>query len=459
MNKNLLFILALVISTMVFSQNIGFEDWVTGTVTNLDDYNTMINDEPVNGPLTVIQSTDFYSGMYSLRLETILTAENDTLFGYFMNGDPESMQGGHKLNSLTAVDSIIGYYKYNIVPNDTALILCIAKYLGNPTGGDIYTITGTQTTWKRFAYPVEAMLADSFIIAAASSNAINNIGIAPGSYLMLDSVFLKHNTQGIEYINNHSFENWTDYNWEDLAEWSTYNNYFIGQAVMSAEKTTDSYSGTYASVLTTLLLNGYDTIPGAITYGDWTPSGPEGGFPYSAQPEFIRMHYKLNLVGLDTARVGIFFKNSGVVFDQYWSNFMTNQSTYTLWETSVSLSQVPDTVFIYLTSGDNPGSQFTVDNFEFVINTAVTDAYKINQIVAFPIPATDKLNFEISSINNNSVSISIFDLTGKLLSTNDFGNINGNQNLSVDISSIPKGNYIYKIKIADEIYSKQFVKK
>jgi hypothetical protein len=456
--KNLLLLFTFSISSLVFSQNLDFENWITSSVTNLDDYSTTINDEPVYGPLTVLKSNDFYSGMYSLKLETIETPEGDTLFGYIINGDPETMAGGNALSTLTSVDSIIGYYKYDVIPNDTALILFTAKYLGNPTGGDFYTITGTQSTWKRFSYPVDALLADSFIFAAVSSNAVNEIGIAPGSYLMLDSIHLKHNIQGIEYIPNHSFENWSDFNWEDVDEWTTNNKYFIGQTFQSATKTSDAYSGDYACVLTTYVLNGSDTVPGTIIHGDWDYNGPVGGYPYIEQPEFMRLHYKTNLVGIDTARVGLFFKKNGMIFNMCGASFVEDKSTYTLSETPISLLQVPDTVIMFLMSGANPGSSFTVDDLELVVNVGITENFKINEVVAFPVPANDKLNFEISTINSSLIKISIYNTIGKLISTNNFNSIIGNQNISVDISTIEKGNYIYKIEIGDEVYSKLFIK-
>jgi hypothetical protein len=109
-------------------------------------------------------------------------------------------------------------------------------------------------------------------------------------------------------------------------------------------------------------------------------------------------------------------------------------------------------------SGANPGSSFTVDDLELVVNVGITENFKINEVVAFPVPANDKLNFEISTINSSLIKISIYNTIGKLISTNNFNSIIGNQNISVDISTIEKGNYIYKIEIGDEVYSKLFIK-
>ena len=457
MKKILLFAISLAFTTTIFSQNLDFEDWTQDTILHLDNYMSTTDESAIFGEQTVIRFNDHTDGLYSLMLKTVLTPDNDTILGYFSNGDPDDLSGGHEVN-LNSIDSVIGYYKYDIQPNDTALFLCIAKYNQVPTGGEVFTITGTQTNWTRFAYPIGAVAVDSVIIAAASSNAINNIGITPGSYIIFDDIQLKSGAT-LEPIQNHSFENWSNIIWEDLTEWNTTNKYIVGIPTLPVEKTTDSYSGTYAcSIQTQFVPQFNDTIEGFISYGQWTMFGPIGGFPYSDEPESVRFYYKNSLNGIDTASVSIAFKNNANVIAFNGVEITDDHLSYTLWEQPVNLPSTPDTVFIAVTSGKNPGSQFIIDIIEFVMPVGISDTYKINEIVAFPNPAKDKLNFKFNTQSRNNININIYSLNGKLLLTHNYNSISNNEEFSMDISTLTRGNYIYKISIDDKNYSKKFIK-
>jgi len=453
MIKNLLLFLALITVSIAYSQNIDFENWTTNSIKNLEYYETMINDNSNYGSLSVIRSTDSYSSEYSLLLKTVLTSNGDTIFGYFADGDPESQEGGQALTTLTAVDSVIGYYKYEVMPNDTALFLCMTKKSGIVSGGGMFTLTGSQPTWKRFSYAINALAADTIMVAAASSNAINGIGVTPGSYLMLDSIFIKHNIQGIEYIKNHSFENWTDTYWDDLDEWTTYNKFFIGEGNLPVEKITDAQSNTYACKISTKIYY-EDTIQGSITYGEWIDGTPVGGIELSITPDKVSFYYKSNLSNLDTAYVNFLFKKDGAIIGGNNAVITENKADYTFWEQTVVLGQTPDTLFIYVNSGKKVGSEFIIDN---IVISPITDIEIINkkQIVAYPTPAKDKINFILPYENIKNIDVKIYNTLGKLVVSEKFDN---KKDISIDISKLKKGNYIYRINVNDVIYSKSFIK-
>ncbi len=459
MRKLLSFMVVSLFTISGFTQNLDFENWDQNTILILDDYNTMVSDNPMFGNLSVMRSTDHTDGSYSIRLETALSTNNDTIFGYFANGDPENFSGGAP-TSLTNVDSIIGYYKYDIMPGDTALILCIGKYNGSVTGGNFFPIVGTQSTWTRFAYPVSAVATDTVITAAASSNAVNNIGITPGSYIMFDNVQLKSNTLGTENIPNYSFENWTDFIWEDLAGgWLTTNRWASFLPILPVSKTTDAYSGTYACKLSTqFYAPSGDTIQGFMSFGEYTQSGPMGGFPYSDQPDSVRWHFKSSFAGTDTAWVNIEFKKNGVGIAWNGEGVYSNDPVYQTTTQAVYLSQAPDTVFIAVSSGRNPGSEFIIDKIEFLFPVGVYETYNIQQIVEFPNPATDKLNFSMSFYKENNATIDIYSVDGKLLSTKNFYDLSGHNEVSVNISDLANGTYIYKVSVGNETYTKTFIK-
>ncbi len=448
----------IIISSLVFSQNLNFEDWTPDTVLYLDDYQTTINDNAMYGQNAVSRFTDFVDGAYSLLLKTVVTTEGDTLFGYFANGDPDDASGGVPC-ALSSVDSVIGYYKYNVQAGDTALFLCQTKFMGTLTGGNLFKITGTQNTWTRFSYPILASSVDSVIVAGASSNAISGIGVTPGSYILFDNIQLKSNSAGLDTIPNYSFERWTNYIWEDLDKWVTANKYFVGLSNMPVEKITDAYFGSYAAKLNTMVTSWGDTVEGYMSLGKWTLNGPVGGMEFSSQPDSVEFYYKLVLSGLDTASVYFVFKKQGTPIAYNGEKLMLDQISYIKWSQPVNLSQAPDTVFMAFSSGRNPGSQFIVDKINFIYPVAVNDNYNLRQVVAYPNPTFDDLYFRINSDKFNDVKIDVYSVEGKLVLSKEYKKLVGNNDLILNTSALKQGNYIYKIKIGNNIYSKAFIKK
>jgi len=458
MKNYLLLILLTIISSIGFTQNLDFENWNSDTILHLTGYQSTVNDNPMYGGDAVMQSSDFVDGSYSIRLETIETIEGDTLFGYFANGDPDDLSGGVP-TALSSIDSVIGYYKYNVPVGDTALFLCQTKFMGVLTGGNVFKIYGTQNTWTRFAYPISASSVDSVIVAGASSNAISGVGITPGSYILFDNIHLKSNSAGLDTIPNYSFENWTNYIWEDLDTWITPNPYLVGLPNMPVERTTDSYSGNYAALLKTIFVAPWnDTVSGYMSHGKWTLAGPVGGIEFSSQPDSVEFYYKLALSGLDTASAYFVFKKQGAPIAYNGEKLVQNQISYTKWSQAVSLSQVPDTLFMAFSSGNNPGSQFIIDKINFIYPVAVNENYNLRQVVAYPNPTFNDLYFRINSDNVNDIKIDVYSVIGKLVLSKEYKKISGNNELILNTSNLKQGNYIYKIKIGNDTYSKSFIK-
>lgn len=91
MKKTLLSLFAVLTVGSAYSQYEGFENWTQNSILQLDDYQTSINDGGGSVLGTTTQSTDANSGIYSVKLETVLAPSGDTAFGYFISGDPENM--------------------------------------------------------------------------------------------------------------------------------------------------------------------------------------------------------------------------------------------------------------------------------------------------------------------------------------------------------------------------------
>ncbi len=457
MNKiSLLVLITFVISQNIFSQlNLSFENWTLDTTVNLNGYQTAILDNPQYGWQTVIKSTDSYLNNYSVKLETVLTPDNDTLLGYFINGNPETGEGGQAI-SLFGVDSIVGYCKYNIQTGDTALLLCMAKSSGIQTGGGIYNFTGTNNTWTRFSLYVGAATADSVIIAAASSNALLNSGI-PGSWLMLDNIQLKYNTS-VDTIYNYNFENWDNIIRENPTGWYSTNNWLTGYSALPVIKTTDAQTGTYAVDITTTTHPAWgDTMIGMITNGIWDYTGLYGGSPYTDSPTAVELYYKYMPAGTDTAVVSFQFLKNGNMISWNGTAIFNTATTYTYWNQVINLPQSPDTLLMVIHSGNIPGSNLIVDGIYFTFPVSVNNDFSIEQLTAYPVPAYDKLNFKLTNNMQHAISISIMDITGKTLIHKIFNKPKGSHKIEIDISGLSKGTYYYKIIADKKTYTKQFI--
>ncbi len=134
--KTLIFFIALVV---IFSSNLksqqiqngGFENW---TVQNLFDETNGIMTSKIlayksNGIGNVTKVTDSYHGLYAAKLETV-QAGSETAGGMILIGNPgnQTINGG--LPYIGTPDSISGWVKYDIQPNDTAFFIVAFKGYG-----------------------------------------------------------------------------------------------------------------------------------------------------------------------------------------------------------------------------------------------------------------------------------------------------------------------------------------
>lgn len=457
MKKTLLFISAIIIGFSSYAQYEGFENWTTNSVQTLDGYQTTVNDRGVDGSTAAYSVADPVTGALSIKLETVIGSQGDTLFGYFIDGDPDLMTPGQAV-SLNDVDSVIGWYKYDIQPNDSTLFICMTTFMSTPSGGNSYYIQGSQPTWKRFAFYVGAPAADSLLIGAASSDAMNFQGI-PGSWIQYDDIQLKSSAGQLMNIVNSSFENWSPMSWDEPNGWATGNTWAIGQPSMPAVKTTDSYAGTYALELNILLSTEGDTLWGAATNGYWGNNGPQGGKPYTGSPTAVECYYKYAPVGGDNANLFIEFRQGGSVVGNNGNGFSTTVGSYTLWTQSIA-PMTPDTVLIAMWAGNNIGSQFKIDNLDFVFPVGISEGLTVDKLVSYPNPATDVIKIKFNIENDNDVSIRLIDAVGKELTARSLGHLaSGTYRESFNTSNYATGVYFIEFTLGNEKIVERFIVK
>jgi hypothetical protein len=462
MKKTLLSLSILLTGYCGFAQYEGFENWTQNSVLQLDDYETSINDLGPLGNNAISREMDAVDGTYSIKLQTVTTPEGDTATGYFISGDPDTFTPGQQV-TISNVDSVIGYYKYDILPGDSVTFIPVTFFSGTPTGpttGEPFYITsGTQSTWKRFAFYIGASFADSLLIGAATGDPLNDFYGIPGTWIQFDNIQLKSSTGAIQNIVNHSFENWTPITWDNPDGWFTSNEYAVGQTPMPAEKSTDAYSGTYALELNTIVGQYGDTMSGIATNGYFNQFGMHGGVPYTAQPTAVNVYYKYTPVADDSAWVSIQFKNGGSVIGQGGA-LLGAAGTYTMFSSPISLPMAPDTLLLAAASGEIPGSQLLLDHIDMIFPVGINENIKIDRIESYPNPTTDVLNLRFELTNKNLVSVNLLDITGKVLTNKSFGNLSsGTYNESFNTSSFTSGIYFIEVTVGNERIVNRFIVK
>lgn len=423
--------------------NGGFEYWNNAS-TDMPDYYPQ-NSNPiammVGLPANTLKVPDPQQGTFAIRLNTIANA-NDTMFGFIVNGDPTTGEGGIPYNQHPL--TLTGYYKSNVMPGDTAFAVILFKEAGVVVSYDAIAFTGMHNTYTPFTITLTIpSLAnpDSIVFAAASSNAFNTNGI-PGSMLQLDNlVFTGVATQPA--MMNGSFENWNSVNTSRPLQWTT-----VGDLV---NLTTDAHGGSYALQLTTFPYGPADPSPSYASNGHFPSNqGPVGGRPYSLVVDTLFGWYKYIPTGTDSATIGVQTSLVGFPVGGAFIG-LPPASNYTFFALPFASATNPDTLLLIMSSSFddmNPsdiGSVFKVDDLYLSSSpTGITPAISWNtfgKVALFPNPSNIACWLEFDNNENEPVVMTITDELGKTVSEISI-NETGHHRQLIDTSVLAKGSYI-----------------
>jgi len=133
-----------------------------------------------------------------------------------------------------------------------------------------------------------------------------------------------------------------------------------------------------------------------------------------------------------------------------WS---TGETTPTIWINSSGSYTV--------TARDTVGCETTSEPYNVVFENCVgLDEYEKeqNHLRAYPIPADDRLeiNFETRTMGN--IEVHLFNLLGKILVSEYFSSIVGDNHFSLAIGSLPEGLYLLKVSNESDCETITFIK-
>lgn len=422
--------------------NGGFEYWNASTTDMLMYYPQTSNPQAlsVGLPANAVKVTDPQQGALALQLNTV-SNPTDTMFGYVTNGDPSTGQGGipYAQHPIT----LTGYYKSNVMPGDTALLLIMFKEAGIVLSNDGMAFTGVHNTYTQFTVVlnIPAMAnPDSIVFAAASSNAFLNNGI-PGSMLQLDNLtFTGVATQPA--LMNGSFENWTSVNTSRPVQWNA-----VGDIVY---QTSDAHSGSYALQLNTFPASPTYPSPSYITNGIFPPNqGPVGGRPYGLMNDTLCFWYKFTPAGTDSATVALQTSALGNPVGGAGMG-LPPASVYTFYQLPFSSFSTPDTLLIVFASSyndvnfSNVGSVLKLD--DVYLKSSLLSVPEISwnafgKVTLYPNPSDVECYISFDNNSESDVTMIISDETGRTVSETIITG-NGHHNEHIDTSVLAKGSYI-----------------
>ena len=146
------------------------------------------------------------------------------------------------------------------------------------------------------------------------------------------------------------------------------------------------------------------------------------------------------------------------------SKSFSNIKDGTLFELPDIVYEVPNTFFMnkleVITALIGPDG--TVDNVEvskasqFLVSAQEVHPPSILKSIV-PNPADQECFVELNATETSSVDISIVDATGKIVKTQNYGNLEGNHRLSLDTSELENGFYLLQIKVGKSIQSDKIV--
>ncbi len=432
-------------------ENGDFESWTSFNYTNPSNWDCANKD--VASQISAVSVTQVvgYSGN-AVRMETMVSG-NDIHGAYIANGDPMGSEGGIPCSQIPT--AICGYYRYSLPANDSALILVTFKSNGVPINSDIFMIkgNGSQNTFIPFSYPLTlSQTPDTVIMAFASSNLINNVGIENGSSLEVDDIVLTGSNMTIP---NNSFETWDQASIDNITGWVTNGN---------VVKTTDSHTGSFGIQLTTQDFGNGNVSPSYMTNGQNSQNGFVGGIPYNRMNDTLIGYYKYSPSGSDSASIGVsFYANGSNVGGS--GRYMLAAPIFTYFEIPMNVGVTPDTMRIDISSSkwptgpSNNGSTLIIDDLQFkselTLEINKVDG-ALNGVGVYPNPAADYLNFIFKKPVLSTVALNIYDVSGRMVKTEIYGN--NEKSIHLNVSSLTKGMYFYTISGYAENMKGKFAK-
>ena len=275
-------------------------------------------------------------------------------------------------------------------------------------------------------------------------------------------------------IPNASFENWTSMgSYNNLDAWSTLNDMTASMSTFTCVKGTPGQVGAAYLKLTSKNVTGMGIMPGMAVCGtvDMATLQPTSGFAFVDRPSALTGKWQYMASGADQGFIAIAltkWDNTMMMRDTIASVYYPLSGMAMSWANfSIPITYLngndPDSCIIILSASQANGAPTAANSYLYVdglnftgIVANVSHNTSTMDLVIFPNPTSDKLNIDLSVLNNKKATIKIVDVTGKEIRSIEIQSVN--EKTQLDISDLPKGNYILKVISSGEVITNNFIK-
>lgn len=267
-------------------------------------------------------------------------------------------------------------------------------------------------------------------------------------------------TSLLAQIPNNGFETWSAVGSYSVPNgWGTLNNTPALSGTYTATKGTPGSPGTSYLKLTSKTI-GTSVVNGIAVSGvlDSITMTPKSGFAFNQRPVNFTGKWQHMIYGTSqgsiivkltrwdsgtNARVSVASGSvtlSGMAMS--WANF-TIPLTY-------AEGNNPDSCIIVLkASGSNPTNNdyLWVDNLAFsgTVTGLKNQESFLSDMFIFPNPSAETINLNLNLKTAQNISVELFDMTGKLVISKDFGILQGDTKQVINVNGISKGTYVLMV--------------
>ena len=446
MKNAILAIIALTVPGWVAAQipNPDFEQWQTTTVNRPVSWTVFGRTDKVPG----------YKSNWAVRITR--TADQQSGPGAVVYGNPENgFQGGVPFAGRP--DSVVGFFKMHIVPDDTAWFVSILKRGGNIISMHIFELYGGDSTkFVRYAYRLDYSdtgKSDSVILGVSSTNPDKTMA---GSWVVADSL---HYKGGGVYpmLPNTNFETWNTVSYDEPLGWLTLNNRISGGTTFPVTKSTDKVFGNYAVKVKNIDLGTAGFLYGYVMAGRQGDNGLLPGFKMTSRDTVLYVNYKFSPLNQDTLNIGVIMFNNGQMVG---TGFLIKGGAVTNWTQAAikvnydgMFSGIPDSAAIFCAAfqgGEQPTGESVlyVDGIRFnqPFTNLPVSRYTYPEMYVYPNPATSELIYYCRLHSPGDIKITMYSLSGyKVLEKNEWSGSTGEHTGLINVSNLAKGTYVFEI--------------
>lgn len=439
--------------------NFNFEIWDTNSM-EIPDSVTMFGGQITKAPAAC-------NGNFAVKLESNATYDSP---GFILLGttvDGLSFSGGFPFNARP--DSIIACMEYDIIPNDTALIVLILKKNGIVISNNFFEIYGSSAgNFQELTFPITYTASetpDSIIFAAVTTDIRHITQLLLGSYLTLDNLHFSGTTESIP---NYDFEIWKNFEHITLNSWSYEGKTKIKEfdQELPVILSNDAHSGNYAAMVRNII-SPPDTVSGNL----YSSNTDHQSFSINYKPNSLNGFYKFYPENGDSLYINI-----SILSGTDWigsGTFKTGDtvSDYTPFTAAIAYNQAvtPDSAYINIQVSKNNmplgNSYALIDDFNFdgfladvEENPMVKPANADLEFNIYPNPFSNNATISFTLDQPEQVQIRLYDISGNdilTIANKNFGE--GDHDISFSGAGLQKGFYICMITTDKTTYSKKII--